>query len=111
MAMRRKKTIEIVAGGRMLITSPLERTIRRVTTATAEQRSRCVASLADAVFIPRATSVGSLHHLCRELQDSGRAFWALDDAGIDCLLSIAVRPLMPDLVPDLCEKQSGVPCS
>ncbi|MCC7291842.1 MAG: hypothetical protein IT449_07265 [Phycisphaerales bacterium] len=68
-----------VAAGRMLITSPFEKTVRRATTATAEERNRFVVSLADAVFIPHAAPGGSLDRLCRDHITGHKPLWTLDD--------------------------------
>jgi predicted Rossmann fold nucleotide-binding protein DprA/Smf involved in DNA uptake len=90
-----------VASGRMLITSPFEKNVRRATAALAQERNRFVVSLANAVFIPHAAPGGTLHGMCRELRETGKALWTLDDPANDHLLKVAFRPLTPDLVPDL----------
>lgn len=68
-----------VAAGRMLITSPFEKSVRRASAATAEERNRYVVSLSDAVFIPHAAPGGSLDSLCRGHIADRKPLWTIDD--------------------------------
>jgi hypothetical protein len=80
-----------IAAGRMLITSPFEKTGRRATAATAEERNHFVVSLADAVFIPHASPGGNLERLCTTISATGKPFWTLDDAANALLVALGAR--------------------
>jgi hypothetical protein len=82
-----------IAGGRMLITSPFDRNVRRVTAALAEERNRFVVSLADAVFIPHATPGGGLERVCQTIPVTGKPFWTLADDSNAALAEIGAKPL------------------
>lgn len=68
-----------IAAGRMLITSPFQKTVRRATAATAEERNRFVVSLADVVLIPHAAPGGSLDRLGRDHIAGRKPLWTLDN--------------------------------
>lgn len=92
-----------VAAGRMLITSPFEKPIRRATTATAEDRNRFVVSLADAVFIPHAAPGGSLDRLCRDHIAGQKNLWTVGDPASAHLLALGAKSLRADRVASLSE--------
>lgn len=68
-----------IAAGRMLITSPFEKTVRRASAATAEERNRFVVSLVDAVLIPHAAAGGSLDRLAGGHIFGRKPLWTLND--------------------------------
>lgn len=86
-----------IAADRMLVTSPFEKTIRRATAATAEQRNRFVVSLADAVFIPHAAPGGSLDRLCNEIVAAAKPLWTFDDPANANIIALGARPIDPNL--------------
>lgn len=88
-----------VAAGRMLITSPFEKNVRRATAALAVERNRFVVSLADAVFIPHAAPGGSLERLCQTLTTTGKPFWTLHDPANANLIALGARPTSLSSVP------------
>jgi len=85
-----------VAAGRMLITSPFGKTVRRANAATAEERNRFVVSLSDAVFIPHAAPGGSLDRLVRDQIIGRKPLWTLDDSANAHLFAIGARRLRAD---------------
>jgi hypothetical protein len=99
-----------IAADRMLITSPFEKSARRATAATAEERNHFVVSLADAVFIPHAAPGGSLERLCQTIPATGKPLWTLDDPANAALIALGARPISPSLVPptgSLCGASAG----
>lgn len=80
-----------VAAGRMLITSPFEKSVRRATAATAAERSPFVVSLAHAVFIPHAAPGGSLDRLVRDHIVGRKPLWTLDDAANAHLITLGAK--------------------
>lgn len=87
-----------VAAGRMLITSPFEKTVRRATAALAEERNRFVVSLADAVFIPHAAPGGSLDRLVRDHVTGRKPLWTLDDPANAHLFALGANVTSPSSV-------------
>lgn len=87
-----------VAAGRMLITSPFDKTVRRATAATADERNRYVVSLADAVFIPHAAPGGSLDRLVRDHIVGRKRFWTLDDPANAHLFALGANVTSPSSV-------------
>jgi predicted Rossmann fold nucleotide-binding protein DprA/Smf involved in DNA uptake len=83
----------VITAGRMLITSPFEKTARRATAALAEERNRYVISLADAIFIPHAAPGGSLERLCQVISASRKPFFTVDDPINAPLAVLGARPL------------------
>lgn len=82
-----------VAAGRMLITSPFNKYVRRATAALAEERNRFVVSLADAVFTPHAAPGGSLDRICRDGVGTGKVLWTVDDPSNSELLAMGAQLL------------------
>jgi predicted Rossmann fold nucleotide-binding protein DprA/Smf involved in DNA uptake len=91
---------DALAAGRMLISSPFERTARRATAAFAEQRNRYVLSLADAVFIPHAAPGGNLERLCRDSLPPGKPLWTFPDPANSNLLGLGAQSVPEARVPD-----------
>lgn len=88
-----------IAAGRMLITSPFEKTVRRATAATAEERNRYVVSLADAVFIPHAAPGGSLDGLVRDHIAGRKPLWTIDDPANAPLVTLGASALVGGRLP------------
>lgn len=85
-----------IAAGRMLITSPFGKGVRRATAATAAERNRFVVALADVVFIPHAAPSGCLERLCWDMPAGERPLWTLDDDANRQLVEAGARPLRPE---------------
>lgn len=90
-----------IAAGRMLITTPFEKRVRRATAAAADERNRFVVSLADAVFIPHAAPGGSLDRLCREHIAGRKPLWTLDDPANVHLLGLGAMSITASCVSGL----------
>lgn len=63
---------EALATGRLLVLSPFEAPVRRVTKETAQQRNRFVTAMADRVLVPYASPGGEIDALCRECAVVGK---------------------------------------
>ena len=87
-----------LVAGRMLITSPFDKTIRRATAMLAEQRNQFVVKLADAVFIPHAAHGGSLDRLVRDHIVGRKRFWTLDDPANAHLFALGANVTSPSSV-------------
>lgn len=57
--------------GRLLILSPFDSNVRRITKETAQRRNEFIATISDELFIPHATPGGEVEALCRKVQTSG----------------------------------------
>lgn len=90
-----------IAAGRMLITSPFEKSVRRSSAALAEERNRFVVLLADAVFIPHAAPGGSLDGLCRDHIAGRKPLWTLDDPANVHLLGLGAMSITASCVSGL----------
>lgn len=75
-------------GGRMLITSPFQKAVRRASAPLAEERNRFVVSLSDAVFIPHAAPGGSLDSLCRDYIAGRKPLLTINDQANDHLMAL-----------------------
>lgn len=96
-----------IAAGRMLITSPFGNTVRRATTATAQERNQFVVSLADAVLIPHAAPGGSLHRLCHDCIYGRKLLYTIDDPSNSHLLESHGVVVAPDNVPSFFASSSA----
>jgi hypothetical protein len=84
-----------LAAGRLLITTPFGKNVRRATTVTAEQRNRFVVSLADAIFIPHAAPGGNLERLCQTIPATGKVFWTIAHGSNANLIHLGATPFSP----------------
>lgn len=82
-----------VAAGRMLITSPFGKMVRRATTELANERNRFVVSLADVVFIPHAAPGGSLDRFSRDHVVGCKPLWTIDDPANESLRTLGAAPV------------------
>jgi predicted Rossmann fold nucleotide-binding protein DprA/Smf involved in DNA uptake len=67
------------SGGRLLILSPFEPKLKRVTAALAEARNRFVADLADRLFVAHAAPGSRTMTLCDELHGRGKPIVTVAD--------------------------------
>lgn len=88
-----------VSAGRMLITSPFDKNVRRATASLAEERNRYVVSLADAIFIPHAAPGGGLERLCQTIPATGKPFWTLDEPANAPLIALGAHSFQPRQLP------------
>lgn len=71
---------EPLAAGRLLLVSPFEEKVRRITAETATARNRFVAVLADRVLIAHAEPGGKTEQLAREVAGWGKVVVTLEEA-------------------------------
>jgi predicted Rossmann fold nucleotide-binding protein DprA/Smf involved in DNA uptake len=67
-----------LADNRLLVLSPFALQHRRPTAVLAEQRNRCVAALADDVFVAHAPAGSNTARLCAEIMEQGKRVYTLD---------------------------------
>lgn len=67
-----------IGSGRMLVLSPFRATQRRASEATADERNRLVAALAEQVLIVHAAPGGKTEQLCRDMIALGKPIAVLD---------------------------------
>ena len=80
-------------GKRLLVLSPFPPEKDRVTAATAADRNRFVAALADTLFVTHATPGGKTKALARETLRWGKAVYTLTDPANTALITLGARPL------------------
>lgn len=68
---------ELLAHDRLLLLSPFETEIKRISKYNSQQRNRILAALADTLFIPYAHPGGKLEQLCFELSERQQIFYTL----------------------------------
>lgn len=91
------------AAGRLAIQSSFPKTVRRSTSATAEQRNREIAQLVDAILIAHAAPGGALERLCAGV--AADRLYTLDDPANQNLFPIAV-PVSPTQLPAILTGQT-----
>ncbi len=79
------------AAGRLLILSPFEPKLKRITAALADARNHLVGELADQVFVAHAAPGSRTLALCGELRNQGKKLCTVDDPANRALLDVAER--------------------
>jgi len=82
---------EPIEAGRLLLMSPFEEKVRRMTAATALTRNRFVAALADAVLIAHAQPGSKTEQLAQEVMEWGKEVCTLDNAANGNLLALGAK--------------------
>jgi len=82
---------EPIEDGRLLLMSPFEEKVRRMTAATALTRNRFVAALADAVLIAHAQPGSKTEQLAQEVMEWGKEVYTLDNAANGNLLALGAK--------------------
>ena len=77
--------------GRLLLMSPFEEKVRRMTAAAALTRNRFVAALADAVLIAHAQPGSKTEPLVQEVMEWGKEVYTLDNAANGNLLVLGAK--------------------
>jgi len=78
---------------RLLLLSPFKETQRRNTVETAMERNRFAAALADAVFVPHASSNSKTELFCHELVNCGKRLYTFESDYNANLFNLGVKPL------------------
>ncbi len=86
-----KEWAEPMEQGRLLVLSPFEEKHSRITATLTRRRNAFVASLADEVFVPHASSGGQIEHLCREIIASGKPVRMLEHPANQYLLALGAK--------------------
>lgn len=84
-----------LAEGRLLLLSAAPETTRRTTTASARDRNRALAALADTILIAHAESGGSTESFCRHLLEWGKPTFHPDAGDHPLLDSLGIPPVTP----------------
>ena len=84
---------EPMEAGRLLLMSPFEEKVRRITAATALTRNRFVAALADAVLIAHAQPGSKTEQLAQEVMEWDKEVYTLDNAVNGNLLALGAKIL------------------
>ena len=84
---------EPMAAGRLLLMSPFEEKVRRMTADTALTRNRFVAALADTVLIAHAQPTSKTEQLAQEVVEWGKQVHTLDHPANEHLLALGVKLL------------------
>jgi predicted Rossmann fold nucleotide-binding protein DprA/Smf involved in DNA uptake len=84
---------EPLAAGRLLLVSPFEEKVRRITAETAMARNRFVAALADSVLIAHAHPRSKSEGLAREVKEWGKPLYTLDNPANAELLALGARAM------------------
>jgi len=79
---------------RLLLLSPFPPGKDRVTAATAVERNRFVAALANTLFVTHATAGGKTEALAREAVRWGRTVWTLEDEANSGLIALGARSVL-----------------
>jgi len=74
--------------GRILLLSPFERTVRRVTKDTARRRNEFVAAIANELLVPHASPGGDVEVLCRDVLTKGKKVYTLASDANDHLIAL-----------------------
>jgi len=97
-----------VAAGRLLLMSPFDDKVRRMTKETAMFRNRFVAALADAVLIAHARPGSKTEALAREVIGWGKPVYTLDHPANSNLLELGARRMeaaeLDGPIPTTCDK-------
>lgn len=80
-----------IADGRLLILSPFESNVRRVTKDTARQRNAFMAAIANEVLVPHASPGGEVEALCREILAARKTLYTLESAANAHLMTLGAR--------------------
>lgn len=78
---------------RLLLLSPFEGKVKRVTRETAILRNRVAAALADDLFVVYASPGGKIEDLCREVVAWQKPLYTLDSPFNAALIKLGARPL------------------
>ena len=89
--MRKLEYKEPMAAGRLLLMSPFEEKVRRLTVDTALTRNRFVAALADTVLIAHAQPGSKTEQLAQEVVGWGKHVYTLAHPANERLLALGVR--------------------
>lgn len=87
---------EPLAAGRLLLVSPFEDTVRRITAETAVARNRFVAALADRVLIAHAEPGSKTAQLARQVVEWEKPLYTLDCRDNENLLALGARLTSPE---------------
>ncbi len=82
-----------VEEGRLLLVSPFDASVKRITREQARVRNALVAELAEVVVIPYAAPDSSMERLSRRLLAGGKAVFTVAAAANAALLDAGARPL------------------
>jgi len=86
-----------IAAGRLLLMSPFEEKVRRMTADTALTRNRFVAALADTVLIAHAQPGSKTEQLAREVVGWGKQVYTLDNTVNEHLLALGAKLLVQQM--------------
>ena len=87
---------EPLAAGRLLLLSPFDDKVRRMTRETATYRNRFVAALADQVLIAHARPGSKTEALAREVLEWGKPLYTLDHPANHHLLELGAKVFQGD---------------
>ncbi|MDO8690162.1 MAG: DNA-processing protein DprA [Dehalococcoidia bacterium] len=87
--------------GRLLLLSPFDRDLGRVTAQTAAYRNRFAAALAESVFVSYAEPGGKMEGLCRDVIGWGKPLYTLESDANANIIALGARPVSPEGVGDL----------
>lgn len=76
---------------RLLIVSPFEESIKRITAATAKQRNQFMCDLADEIFVAYASPKGQLFGLIKECLAGGKKVFSFDATENEHLFELGVE--------------------
>jgi predicted Rossmann fold nucleotide-binding protein DprA/Smf involved in DNA uptake len=81
-----------VQEGRVLLLSPFETTVRRLTKDAARRRNEFVAALADGLMVPHASRGGEVEAVCRDVLARGKKVFTLASGANQHLLDLGAQP-------------------
>ncbi len=80
-----------IADGRLLLLSPFDSNVRRVTKDTARQRNAFIAAIANEVLVPHASLGGEVESLCREILAARKTLYTMESTSNSHLIALGAR--------------------
>ena len=82
-----------VAAGRLVVVTPFDDNVRRITQETAAARNRFVAGMADAVVVAHAAPGSKMEAICRDILAAGKPLYTFDHPDNAALFSAGAKSI------------------